>query len=179
MNAKSLYVTGRISGRLYKIDTNLMEFDRSFGEGGFVKVGEIAFGVDHDPEGNLYVACKTGVTKVSPDGKKVHENFISGLTRATAVGGFTNIFADSIFVADGKLIRRFSKDGKLITQIYIDWQYEVDHFVIDRILNLIYVSNYAYADRVDIYKTGVLGIFFRQIPNVGLNLAQMTIPVPD
>lgn len=179
VNAKSLYVTGRISGRLYKIDTNLMEFDRSFGEGGFVKVGEIAFGVDHDPEGNLYVACKTGVTKVSPDGKKVHENFISGLTRATAVGGFTNIFADNIFVADGKLIRRFSKDGKLITQIYIDWQYEVDHFVIDRILNLIYVSNYAYVDRVDIYKTGVLGIFFRQIPKIGMNLAQMTIPVPD
>ena len=109
----------------------------------------------------------------------MHENFISGLTRATAVGGFTNIFADNIFVADGKLIRRFSKDGKLITQIYIDWQYEVDHFVIDRILNLIYVSNYAYVDRVDIYKTGVLGIFFRQIPKIGMNLAQMTIPVPD
>ena len=81
VNAKSLYVTGRVSGRLYKIDTTTMEFDKSFGEGGFVNVGSIALGVDHDPEGNLYVACHTGVTKVSPDGKKVQKNFISGLGR--------------------------------------------------------------------------------------------------
>ena len=179
VNAKSLYVTGKISGRLYKIDTTMMEFDKSFGEGGFVKVGEIAFGVDHDPEGNLYVACHTGVTKVSSDGKKIQKDFISGLTRATAVSGFTNIFVDDIFVADGNRILRFSKEGKLINSRYLLWEYEVDHFLIDRDLNLFYLSNYGYVDRVDIYKTGVQGIPYRQISKVGLNLAQMTIPVPD
>ncbi|MFM7129256.1 MAG: hypothetical protein ACKO0V_07850, partial [bacterium] len=179
VNAKSLFVTGKISGRLYKIDTTTMEFDRSFGQGGFAKVGETAFGVDHDPEGNLFVACMTGLTKVSPDGKEVNRNFITGLTRATAVGGFTNIFTDDIFVSEAKRIRRYSKDGKLITPDYIVWEHEVDHFFIDRFLNLIHVSNYGYVDRIDIYKLGERGIPFRSIPNVGMNLAQMTIPVPD
>ena len=179
VNAKSLYVTGRVSGRLYKIDTTMMEFDKSFGEGGFVNVGSTALGVDHDAEGNLYVACHTCISKVSSDGKKVQKDFISGLTRATAVGGFTEIFADNIFVSDGKRILRFSKDGKLINPWYLEWEYEVDHLLVDRSLNLLYISQYGYVDRVDIYKMGLQGIPYRQIPKVGLNLAQMTIPVPD
>jgi len=125
------------------------------------------------------VACHTCITKVSSDGKKVQKDFISGLTRATAVGGFTEIFADNIFVSDGKRILRFSKDGKLINPWYLEWEYEVDHLLVDRSLNLLYISQYGYVDRVDIYKMGLQGIPYRQIPKVGLNLAQMTIPVPD
>ena len=101
------------------------------------------------------------------------------LTRATAVGGFSEVFVDNIFVANEKKILRYSKEGNLINPRYIIWEYEVDHLLLDRFLNLLYISQYGYVDRVDIYKTGLRGIPYRQIPDIGMNLAQMTIPVPD
>lgn len=179
VNENSLYVTGRNSGRLYKIDTTKMEFDRRFGEGGFVTVGQMALEMDHDPAGNLYVACNTGVTKVSPDGKTVDRNFITGLKRATAVGGFSKIFPNNIYVADENRVARYSIEGKLIKPRFIVWDQQIDHLIVDRFLDLIYISSYSYVDHVDVYKLDERGIPYRQIPNVGLNLAQMALPVPD
>lgn len=178
VNAKSLYVTGMVSGLLYKIDTTKMEFDRSFGDGGYVKVAPAAFGIDHDPEGNLYVACESCVAKVSPDGKTVDRNFITGLKRTFDLGGFTFNY-NSIFLIHENRVARYSHDGKLVNPEYIVWDQNIDHVLIDRELNLIYVSCYSYVDRVDVYKLNTRGILVRQIHQVGLNLAQMTLPVAD
>ena len=178
VDAKSLYVTGRHSGRLYRINTTTMEFDRTFGEGGFVQVGPMGLGLAADSARTIYVACNSGVAKVSPDGKKVERDFISGLKRVSCVGGFTRNFP-SLYVANENRVLRYSASGELINPRFIVWDQMIDNMAFDHELDLVYVSSYSYSDRVDVYKLDGRGIPFRKISNVGLNLAQMALPVAD
>lgn len=178
VDSRSLYITSQTTGRLYKIDTLNMTYDKSFGEGGSVVVGETARSLDHDLEGNIYVATFKGITKVSSNSRQVDRNFITGLNRSVTLGCSSANYR-SLFVGDSDRIMRFSWEGKRIHSKYIAASYEIDSVVVDRGLDLIYLTGYSYIDHVDVYKIDVRGILLRKIPNVGLNLAQMALPVKD
>jgi hypothetical protein len=178
LNSRSLYITSQTSGRLYKINTLNMTYDKSFGEGGSVIVGETARSLDHDLDRNIYVATLKGVTKVSSNGRQVDRNFITGLKRSATLG-CSSAKLNSLFVSDSNLIMRFSLKGKRIHSKYITTSYDIDSVVVDRGLDLIYLTGYSYIDHVDVYKIDERGILLRKIPNVGMNLAQMSLPVED
>ena len=178
-DSKSLYVSGINSGRLYKINTNTMQFDESFGEGGFTTIGQSLNGIACDRSGNIYTAYIKGVAKISPDGKTVQRDFINDLPMAPLSLAIHEDSDRKIYVAFDNLVSCYLLSGKILKRNYIKRNYEISNILIDQSLNLIYTSCYSFVKNIDVFLISSRAIEYKSIENVGLNLAQMALPVPD
>ena len=178
-DSKSLYVSGINSGRLYKINTNTMQFDESFGEGGFTTIGQSLNGIACDRSGNIYTAYIKGVAKISPDGKTIQKDFINDLPMSPLSLAIHEDADQKIYVAYDNLVSCYLLSGKIFKRNYIKRNYEISNILIDQSLNLIYTSCYSFVKNIDCFLISSRAIEYKSIENVGLNLAQMVLPVPD
>ena len=156
-----------------------MQFDESFGEGGFTTIGQSLNGIACDRSGNIYTAYIKGVAKISPDGKTVQRDFINDLPMAPLSLAIHEDADRKIYVAYDNLVSCYLLSGKILKRNYIKRNYEISNILIDQSLNLIYTSCYSFVKNIDAFLISSRAIEYKSIENVGLNLAQMALPVPD